>query len=314
MPKHSKPRAGSLQFWPRKRARKFLPRVNWRAINSNSKLLGFIGYKVGMASCLVKDNTPDSLTQKKKIIVPCSVIELPPIKIFSVRFYKNNEVVADVLATNIDKELKKKVKLAKQIKKKIEDIEDFDDIRVIVYSVVKKTGIKKTPDLTEVGLGGSKEEKLTFVKERLGKEILASEIFGECKLIDVRGLTTGKGFSGSVKRFGIKLRDHKAEKGRRRIGSVGPWHPAKLNYQVPFPGQLGMFTRVIYNNHVLKIGKVEEDINPAQGWKRYGKIKTEYVILSGSVQGPVKRQLLLTLPLRPNKRQKKLNYEFVGLV
>jgi hypothetical protein len=41
------PIKGSLQYWPRKRARKFLPRVNWNAIktknNQNSKkgLLGF---------------------------------------------------------------------------------------------------------------------------------------------------------------------------------------------------------------------------------------------------------------------------------
>ena len=36
------PRKGSLQFWPRKRANKFLPSVNWKAINSDKKLKGFI--------------------------------------------------------------------------------------------------------------------------------------------------------------------------------------------------------------------------------------------------------------------------------
>ena len=51
------PRKGSLQFWPRKRARKILPRVNWAPIirsvssdtsTSDKKLLGFVGYKVGI--------------------------------------------------------------------------------------------------------------------------------------------------------------------------------------------------------------------------------------------------------------------------
>jgi len=46
------PRKGSLQFWPRKRASKILPSVNWEAITSNpTKILkGFICYKAGMAS------------------------------------------------------------------------------------------------------------------------------------------------------------------------------------------------------------------------------------------------------------------------
>ena len=59
MPTLNRPRHGSLQYWPRKKAKKVLPRVNWVAIenvNSNSSgLLGFIGYKVGMKSVVVKD-------------------------------------------------------------------------------------------------------------------------------------------------------------------------------------------------------------------------------------------------------------------
>jgi len=34
-------------------------------------------------------------------------------KIFSVRFYKNNKVAKDVLAENLDKELKRKIKFVK---------------------------------------------------------------------------------------------------------------------------------------------------------------------------------------------------------
>ena len=87
MPKRHRQRAGSLQFWPRKRARKILPSVNWKAINSDSLLLGFIGYKVGMSSCVVKDNTEKSLTKDKRIVVPVSIVEVPSIKIFSIRFF-----------------------------------------------------------------------------------------------------------------------------------------------------------------------------------------------------------------------------------
>jgi len=317
MPKHSKPRAGSLQIWPRKRARKLLPSVNWSAISdSNAPLLGFIGYKVGMGSCTVKDLTPNSLTKDKRIVIPCTIIELPPMKIFSVRFYKNGRVMKEVLAENLDKELKKKVKLPKSKKdsKELEKIRDCDDLRVIVYSLVKNTGLKKTPDLAEIGLSGSLEEKINFVKENLGKEILVSNVFKDIKLIDVRGLTKGKGIQGPVKRFGIRLRQYKSEKGQRKPGSIGPWKPAHTMFRVPMAGQLGFFSRIQYNFNVIKIRKIkEENINPNHGWKNYGKIKTEYMILKGSVPGPAKRQLLLTLPLRPTKKQAKKNYEFIRL-
>ena len=57
MPTRKSPRKGSLQYWPRKRAEKILPSANWKAINSDKKLKGFIGYKAGMVSLEIKDNT-----------------------------------------------------------------------------------------------------------------------------------------------------------------------------------------------------------------------------------------------------------------
>ena len=303
----SQSRKGSLQFWPRKKADKFLPRVNWGALVSDgSGLLGFIGYKAGMKTAIVKDNTPNSMTKNKKISIPVTIIEVPPIKIYSVRFYKG-QVIKEIIVDNSEKFLKRIVKLGKT--GKVEEAGEAEDVRIIVYSVVSKTGIKKTPDLTEVGLAGSLDEKLKFIKEHIGKEIPASEVLAGMKIVDIRGLTKGKGFSGPVKRFGIKLKSHKSEKGRRRPGSLGPWHPHHVIFRVPMAGQLGMFTRVAYNNPVIKIGKGAE----IPVLKNFGKIRSEYVLLKGSVQGPQKRQVLLTSPLRINKIAKKINYEFLEL-
>ncbi len=131
MPKHTKPRAGSLQYWPRKRSNKLLPRVNWVKIeeenSDNKNLLGFIAYKVGMTSCYVKDNTEESLTKGKKMVVPATILESPKIKIFSVRLYKNNNVVQDILSDNIDKEMKRKVKVPKQNKSSKEKLGKLKD-------------------------------------------------------------------------------------------------------------------------------------------------------------------------------------------
>jgi large subunit ribosomal protein L3 len=311
MPALKSPRKGSLQFWPRKRASKFLPSVNWNAINADSKgLKGVIAYKVGMVSAHVKDKTPDSMTKGKKIAIPITIIECPNTRIFSIRFYKDGNVAKEILAENLDKDLKRKVKIPKK-HEKLDDvkIENYDDIRVIIYSETKKTEIKKTPDLSEIGLSGTINEKFDFVKNHIGKEISVDSVFKSGELVDVRGLTKGKGFQGAVKRFGIQLKQHKSEKGRRRPGSLGPWHPRRVTFRVPMAGQLGMFTRVVYNNKIVGIGKPQE--NPIKNIKNYGDVNTNYLLVYGSIQGPAKRQLIITKPLRPNRKQLKKDFEFI---
>jgi large subunit ribosomal protein L3 len=322
MPTRRSPRKGSLQYWPRKRASKFLPRVNWDAISDTKGkgLKGFICYKACMASAYAKDNTPNSMTKGKKISIPVTIIECPQLKIFSVRFYKDKKIIREIPAENLDKELKRKVKLPKKKSGKIDEIKtgDFDDIRVVCYSVVKKTGIKKTPDISEIGLFGSPEEKFNFIRENTGKEISARDIFKKDDLIDFRGLTKGRGFQGPVKRFGISLKKHKSEKGVRRPGSLAPWHPARVTFRAPMAGQLGMFTRASYNSKIIEIGKAEEwkkegAKNSLKNRLNYGDIKTDFIIVYGSVHGPSKRQLIITSPLRKTKKQAKKSYEFIEL-
>jgi len=271
-----------------------------------------------MFSIELKDNTENSMTKGKNIIIPGTVVECPEMRIFSVRFYKDKKVSKDILAEQLDKELKRRIKVPKtpnKIKNLLDSIkpEEYDDISIIAYSIVKKTNLKKKPDLAEIGLAGNNvEEKLAWVKENINKELNITEIFSDGELVDTRGLTTGKGFSGPVKRFGIKLKKAKSEKGRRRPGNIGPWHPARVTFRVPMAGQLGMFTRVEYNKKILSIGKSSE--KPIKAIKNYGDIKTNYLILSGSVQGPSKRQILVTAPLRPSKMQTKKNYELIGVL
>jgi large subunit ribosomal protein L3 len=310
-----KPRHGSLQFYPRSRSTRMLPRVSWDAISKKDGILGFIGYKVGMKSAYVKDNTPHSLTKGKRITMPVTIIECPTMKILSVRFYKNKKIIGEVLNYNLDKELIRKIKLPKKINKKMDEMEkkDFDDVTIVVYSQVKKTGIKKTPDIKEIGLGGTKESKLALIKSYLPKEISIKDVLKE-GIIDIRGVTKGKGFQGTIKRFGISLKSHKSEKGQRTLGSGGPWHPSRVDFHQPRAGQMGFFTRVVYNTKIVFVGDIKEkNINPGEGFKNFGKIKTDYLIVRGSVQGPEKRKLLITAPLRPTMVHTKKNYEFIEL-
>lgn len=314
MPTAKRPRRGSLQFYPRVRANKVLPSANHRPLSASKPgLLGFIGYKVGMATALVKDNTEKVQTSKKQVAMPVTILEVPNMKIFSVRFYKNGIVLKDFIVST-DKELKRKVKVPKEAKK-IEAPEGYDDVRVIAYSLAKTTSVKKTPDIIELAIQGSDPEaKLEFIKPLIGKEITLQD-FAHDNLIDARGITKGKGTQGPVKRFGITLRFHKSEKGLRKVGSIGPWHPAHVTFRVPMAGQLGLFTRIIYNLNVITSNSIKEkDINPKSGFKNYGNIKTSYIILAGSVQGPSKRQILLTPSFRPSKRQIKRKLELLEVL
>ena len=302
-----------MQFYPRVRAKKVIPSVNWKPIsNEGVGFLGFIGYKVGMISVLAKDDTSDSLTKNKEISIPATVIECPSMKIYSVRFYKNKEIVKEIVVTN-DKDLKKKVKLSKKVND-LEESSDFEDVRVLMYSNIKETSSsKKKPDIIEVGLSGSPEEKLSFIKGNIGKEISVTDVFKE-GLIDIRAVTKGYGTQGPVKRFGISLKSHKSEKGQRRPGSLGPWHPSRVTFRTPQAGQTGYHNRITYNSLILDIGKISErDINKNGGFPHYGNIKNDYVILKGSIPGPKKRGIVMTVAIRPSKYLVKKKYEVLEL-
>ena len=85
-------------------------------------------------------------------------------------------------------------------------------------------------------------------------------------------------------------------------------------FTVPMAGQLGFFSRITYNNRIISHGKIsEKDINPSQGFKHFGKIKSEYIIVKGSISGPAKRQILLSYPSRPSKKQIKLKYSLLSI-
>ncbi len=306
-------RSGSLQFYPRVRAKKVVPSVNWKAVSKDGVgFMGFVGYKVGMTSVWAKDDTENSMTKNKRIAVPATIIECPAMRIYSVRFYKGGKVMKDVVVSN-DKVLKKSVKISKKVGEIKDDIE-FDDVRVILFSGVKNTCVDKNKaDMAEIGLSGSVDEKLAFVKERIGKDILVGEVFSE-GLVDVRAVTKGFGTNGPVKRFGISLKSHKSEKGQRRPGSLAPWHPSRVTFRAPQAGQTGYHSRVCYNSVILEVGKTsEKDINPKGGFGHYGVVKNDYIILKGSVPGPQKRGVMITQPIRPTKFMAKKKFEVLEL-
>ena len=142
------------------------------------------------------------------------------------------------------------------------------------------------------------------IKEHLDKEISVQDLYGEGDLVDLHAVTKGKGFQGAVKRFGIGLKSHKSEKGRRTPGSLGGWKGhAHFMYRIAHAGQTGYHQRVQYNNMILKIGDAPEEVNQKGGIINYGEVKNTYVLIKGTVPGPKKRLIVLTKAIRTKKTQ-----------
>ncbi|MBW2982316.1 50S ribosomal protein L3 [Candidatus Woesearchaeota archaeon] len=308
MPTIRKPRCGSMQYWPRKRAKRHFARVRSFAAGAEAGLLGFAGYKVGMTHVVMTDNRAHSLSKGKDIVCPVTIIECPSLMAASIIFYKKttygSHAASAVMASNLDKELKRKISVPKNVKKKVDDFkaEEYDDIRILVYTQPKITTIgKKKPELFEMQLGGKIEDKLKWAKEHLGKEIKVTDVLKEGQHFDVHAVTKGKGLQGPMKRFGIGRTSHKSEKGVRTPGNVGAWTGA-TQWRVAKSGQTGYHQRLELNKWLIKIGTKVEEINAKSGFKRYGLIKNPFVLVKGSIAGPAKRMIILTNPIRSNKK------------
>ena len=314
MPRTRKPRAGSMQFWPRVRSRYSYARIrNWPT-SKEAKLLGFAGYKVGMTHLLIEDNRANSLSKGAEIFCPVTIVECPPLKTASIRFYKNTQdglkLVSELFTDSLDKELERKNINQKKRKetnnskiKQAPHPTDFDLVRLLCYTQPKLTGIgKKRPEIFEVAIGGDKGQQLDYAKEKLGKEISISEVFKEGQIIDTHSLTKGKGFQGPMKRFGIQLRHHKSEKSRRNPGTLGPWRgQGHVMWRVAHAGKMGYNLRTEYNKWIVKIGNKADEITAKGGFLNYGVVKNHYILLKGSVSGIQKRLIRLTDAMRPKK-------------
>ncbi|MEM1513645.1 MAG: 50S ribosomal protein L3 [Candidatus Thermoplasmatota archaeon] len=297
MAQHSKPRRGSMGYSPRKRASSERQAVrSW----AGSGVLGFAGYKVGMTHVMLVDYRPTSLTSGQEVMVPVTVVETPPMKVVGMRFYAYSPYgmrsVGEIWSDDLQA-LDEVICLPKKKEKK--EYSNYDEIRLIAHTQpYKVTGIpKKVPELFEIGIGGELKEKQSLAESLLGKEISVRDVFREGEMVDVIGVTKGKGFQGHIKRWGVKLLAHKNSKHRRMIGTLGPWL-SWVRPSVPQAGQMGFHRRTEYNKRILKIGDKPEEINPVGGFIRYGFVRNDYVILHGSILGCTKRLVFMRKAIR----------------
>ncbi|HEX17533.1 MAG TPA: 50S ribosomal protein L3 [Thermoplasmatales archaeon] len=297
MPRYHRPRRGSLAYSPRKRARSEIPHIkSWPEGGDKPKVQGFAGYKAGMTHVFVVDYRPTSTTSGKEVMVPVTVVETPPLKVCAVRAYRETpyglQTITEVWTDKLDKELERRIPLPKKFNQDWDKFNGCSDVRILAYTQPRLVPSipKKKPEIMEIRIGGGTiEERIEYAKSLLGKELNVRDVIKEGDMIDVVAVTKGKGFQGHVKRWGVKLLSHKNSKHRRMIGTCGSWHPSFIQPTVPQAGQMGYHQRTEFNKRVLKIGDNGEEITPAGGFPHYGIVRNQYVIIHGSVPGPVKR-------------------------
>jgi large subunit ribosomal protein L3 len=318
MPEVKKPREGSLAFYPRKRAARIYPNIDTYPSIDKTIPLAFAAYKVGMGHVIALDNRKNSPTYGMQISIPITILEVPPLKVIGVRFYQKTirglKVLTEIYSKDLPKELERKVKIKSNFsEQKIEEVkknaEKISNVRLIIATEPKKTGLgKKKPEIFEIEVGGkNSKEKIEYAVSLLGKEFLPNEAFKEGEVVDVIAVTKGKGTQGPVKRFGIKIQGRKAKEKLRHVGSLGQERPGKVRWTVPMAGQMGFQTRTELNKRILKFGNGNE-INPKSGFKRYGIIKSSFVIIEGSVPGSKKRLVMIRKAIR-SKEAPILPYE-----
>ncbi|HEX2013924.1 MAG TPA: 50S ribosomal protein L3 [Nitrososphaera sp.] len=311
--KYSAPRRGSVAFRPRARAKSLEARVRtWPQMAAEkSSLSGFAGFKAGGIHVLTIDDREKTPNFGKQLLNPATVIVTPPVRVIGIRGYKKDlygqHAIFDVYAKDLPKELPRKfdAKTADDAFAKAEGmLGNASAIMAIVAVSPNSIGLsQKTPFVFEMAVSGKDaRSQYEYVKGILGREVKASDIFQVGQNVDVFGITRGKGVEGPITRFGVKRKQHKSRKSVRAVGTLGPISPAVVMYTVARQGQRGFHQRTEYNKRILIMSSTEKDgqnsINPSGGFKHFGLVKGDYIVVRGSVPGVPKRLVKMRQPIR----------------
>jgi len=314
--KYSAPRRGSLAFRPRARARSMESRVrNWPE-NGEEKLnlAGFAGFKAGVIHVLTVDDREKTPNYGKHLVNPCSVVVTPSLRIIGIRVYIGNQYGKRVLFDVYSREPPKgspRESGGSSDNEKLGSLESKLDTANSVMAIVAVSAddaglSQKKPYVFEIGVTGKDiKSKYEYLKNLLGREVRVSDVFHAGENVDVSAITRGKGIEGPITRFGVKRKQHKSRKSVRALGTLGPISPAVVTYTVPRQGQRGFHQRTEYNKRILMVSTADANdaINPSGGFKHFGIVRGDYVVLKGSIPGVPKRLIKLRFPIRDYQKK-----------
>jgi large subunit ribosomal protein L3e len=223
-----------------------------------------LGFKAGMTHIVRELDRIGSKMHKKEIVEPVTLIETPPLIVIGLVGYIDTptglRVLKTTFAAHIADEAKriyykrwhqsKKKAFTKYSKVASEKKETLPEafalmkkycsvVRVLAHTQMKKLGLRqKKAYVLEIQVnGGSISEKVDFAADLLEKEVPVSSVFEQDEMIDILGVTTGKGFEGVTARWGTTKLPRKTHKGLRKVACIGAWHPSRVQWTVPRAGQ-----------------------------------------------------------------------------
>jgi len=347
--KFEAPRCGNLGFLPKKRTKHHTGRIRSFPKDSDPSapchLTAFRAYKAGMTHVVRGVDRPGAIMHKREVVDAVSILETPPMVVVGVVGYletpRGLRTLTTVFAEHLSEEFKRRcyknwykskrkayTKYAKKyseddgksIEAELERIGKFCKVvRVIAHSQVKKLNLRiKKAHIMEIQInGGSPVDKVKFARDLFEKEITVDSVFGKDELVDVLGVTKGKGFEGVTTRWGVTRLPRKTHRGLRKVACIGSWHPARVSDTVPRAGQDGYFHRTEMNKKIYRIGKkgdnascqteadlTEKSITPMGGFVHYGVIREDWVMIKGACVGVKKRPLIMRKALMKHSSRK----------
>ena len=126
-----------------------------------------------------------------------------------------------------------------------------------------------------------------YATAEVGSELKA-DVFAAGDVVDVTGISKGKGYTGTIKRYNAQRGpvSHGGSKNIRHIGSLATTgrNNGRIEKNTPMPGQDGGFTTTNQNLTIVKVDAEEG-----------------YILVKGNVPGPRKGYLVIKTTVKPVK-------------
>merc|ERR1712032_120574 len=357
--KFSAPRHGSLKFLPKKRCTRPRGQIKSFPKDDASKpihLTAFMGFKAGMTHVVREAEKPGSAINKKEVVEAVTIVETPPLKVIGLTGYIETpdgpRSITTVWANHISDEAKRRFYRSwynskkkaftkaskrwesedgkKSIERDIAMIKKYaKSVRAICHTQMKGLSLRqKKAHIIEIQINGGNgiADKVDWATNNFEKEVPVNTVFNEAEMIDVIGITKGRGYHGVTSRWHTKKLPRKTHKGLRKVACIGAWHPSRVAFSVARSGQKGYHHRTEINKKIYRIGAgihkdggkliknnaatetdmTDKSITPMGGFPHYGEVKNDFVMLNGCCIGPKKRVLTLRKSLITHTKRKAL--------
>ena len=165
------------------------------------------------------------------------------------------------------------------LQKKTKETDGYEALQLAIED-------KKESRATKAEIGHAKKVNASpkkFIKEVIADELMASEVGSQIKvdifsagdIVDVTGISKGKGYTGTIKRYHAHMlpETHGAGPVHRHVGSMATTgrNNGRIEKNTPMPGHDGSLKTT---NQNLEVVKVDTDKN--------------YILVKGNVPGPKK--------------------------